>query len=173
MAKCGYLTKSGLSLFFCCSAYKGSGDFINKSSADVLRRFHVDAVGLGQILGSALPQSANSSLNTSAALAAWLSSSAAGKLYESTKQYQVLRNRVLWMGGARPFVFLKNPDGNCSPAVEAAQCMMHGTPIPLDPPEHFAWWAELFGGYFQLCRAADPGIDTVHIWNEPNAVRAS
>lgn len=144
-------------------------DFINKSSVEVLRRFHVDAVGLGQVLGSALPQSTNSSLNTSAALAAWFSSSAASRLYESTKQYRILRNRVLWTGGARPFIFLKNPDGNCSPAVEAEECMMHGTPISRDS---FAWWAELFAGYFQLCKSADPGINTVHIWNEPNSVSA-
>ena len=153
-----------------CSAYGGPRDFTNDLGVTVLRRFRVDSVGLGQTLGHVLPQVANTSLNTSAALAAWLSSPAAKELYERTSQYQILKSRVMWKGGARPFIFLKNPDGNCTPAVEAEECLAHGTPISLDSPVHFGWWAELFTGYLQFCLAADPGIDTVHIWNEPNTV---
>lgn len=48
-----------------------------------------------------------------------------------------------------------------------------GTPKAFDnqyDTEGFEWWTTLITGYLKLALEADPNIDTVHIWNEPDQV---
>ncbi len=107
-------------------------------------------------------------------LANWLQSPQAKEQYQKTNEYAVLSSRGIRKGGAVPFIFLKNPDGSCSPDCENRECYpTAGTPLATNassPQERFAWWSTLFVGFFNFCIQADPDINLVHIWNEPNSV---
>ena len=134
---------------------------------------HIDYVGLGNILGNILPQGSSASLNTSQ-LKEWLETDEAQAMFEATAEHELLSGRWLEKAGAKPFIFLKNPDGSCAPHCETLQCLpFGGTPEILNgstPEEKFRWWSELIVGFFNFVMKADPDVDLVHIWNEPNAV---
>ena len=160
-----------LSIVHLYSAYGGNSDFATPGGSEFLRNQYVDTIGLGQSFPLALPPGPNVRLSV-AELSEWLNSTEARMQYEQTAEYEVLKSRGIQRGGAKPFIFLKNPDGYCTPNCEAAECYpIAGTPKTLNTTtETFAWWSTLFVGYFNFCIGADPGIDLVHIWNEPNAV---
>lgn len=85
----------------------------------------------------------------------------------------MLKSGNIRAAGAQPFIYLKNPDGWCQPAAEAEHCLPKGgTPSGSTESgvEDFTWWKVLFEGFFNAVRQADPQINVVHIWNEPNAV---
>lgn len=160
-------------MFSLYRAYSSSEDFANEDGQKFLIQHHIDTVGLGNILGDVLPQGSNTSLNT-LQLKKWLESDDAQMMYEATIEYKLLSGRWLEKAGAKPFIFLKNPDGYCTPHCEALQCLpQDGTPEALNgstPEEKFRWWSELFAGFLNFIMKADPEVDLVHIWNEPNAV---
>ena len=128
---------------------------------------------MGQILGDILPQGRHVLLNTTQ-LRKWLESSDAKTQYEATKESKVLAGKWLEKAGAKPFIFLKNPDGFCKPDCEELQCLpAAGTPRALNgstSEERFEWWTTLFAGFIGFVMQADPGVELVHIWNEPNVV---
>lgn len=131
----------------------------------------MDAVGLGQTLGSVLPNGVKLSVK---ALKKWMNSEAAFNMYKESPEYSLLKSHGVRRAGATPFLFLKNPDGVCSPYAEQVNCWSGGTPKPLDlynqSSDLFDWWATLLDGYFNLSKKADPKMDIIHIWNEPDAV---
>ena len=45
--------------------YSSSGDFANEDGQELIMQHHINAVGLGIILGDVLPQGSNMSLDTS------------------------------------------------------------------------------------------------------------
>ena len=143
---------------------------------------------MGQILGDILPQHRHVLLNTTQ-LRKWLESSDAKTQYEATKESKVLAGKWLEKAGAKPFIFLKNPDGFCKPDCEELQCLpAAGTLRALNgstseerfewwvtlngstSEERFEWWVTLFAGFIGFVMQADPGVELVHIWNEPNVV---
>ena len=154
-------------------AYSSSGDFANEDGQNFLMQHHIDTIGLGSILGNVLPQGSNTSLNTFQ-LKKWLESDESRAMYEATTEYKLLSGRWLEKAGAKPFIFLKTVDGSCTPHCEALQCLpQDGTPKALNgatPEEKFRWWSQLFAGFFNFVMKANPKVDLVHIWNEPNAV---
>jgi len=95
-------------------------------------------------------------------------------MYEATTEYKLLSERWLEKAGAKPFIFLKTVDGSCTPHCEALQCLpQDGTPKALNGAtleEKFRWWSQLFAGFLNFVMKANPKVDLVHIWNEPNAV---
>ncbi len=138
-----------------------------------LRQYNIDTIGLAHKLGAVLPQAPNTTLNTSQ-LVSWLQSPQAKEQYQKLNEFAVLSSRGIRKGGAVPFIFLKNPDGSCSPDCENRECYPNaGTPLAMNassPQERFSWWSTLFVGFFNFCIQADPDINLVHIWNEPNSV---
>ena len=115
-----------------CSAYDSSGDFATANGQEFLLQNHIDTVGLGDILGYVLPHGSNVSLNTSE-LQMWLKSGAALAMYKTSNEYKLLSERWLEKAGVKPFIFLKNPDGSCTPHCEAEQCLpTAGTPKALN-----------------------------------------
>ena len=156
------------------SAYNNILDFTSKEAVEFLKQHNVDFVGLGKIVGRVLPSS-KSALNTTM-LRQWFESGEAWNLYQTTEEYKVLQSRGIHTAGAKPFIYLKNPDGSCFPYAEQLNCYSSGTPVALNGStveERFLWWSTLFSGYFNCCKRIDPSIDYVHIWNEPNVVGCS
>ena len=138
-----------------------------------LQRHNIDTVGLSQTLGHILPSEQNTNLSLSG-LQYWLMSGSAHQLYQQTSEYLSLKNKLIRKAGARPFLFLQNPDGECAPACQQSYCWNKGgTPRAFKQGEShtFGWWALLFAGYLDLALKADPSLDLVHIWNEPDRVR--
>ena len=152
-------------------AFDGADDFSTEKGIAFLRRHNVNVLGLGQTLGSVLPNRVKLSVE---ALRKWMNSQAAFDMYKKSPEYLVLKSRGVRKAGATPFLFLKNADGVCSPYAEQVNCWSWGTPKPLDfcnqTSDVFDWWATLLDGYFNLSKKADPGLDIVHIWNEPDSV---
>ena len=145
------------------------------SRKQCLRHHNVDTVGLSQTLGHILPPEEDTNLSVSE-LQYWLMSGSAYDLYKQTSEYLSLKHRLITKAGARPFLFLRNPDGVCTPACQQNYCWEKGgTPRELGRGESFSnnafsWWALLTTGYLNLALQADPSLKLVHIWNEPDLV---
>ena len=139
------------------------------------KQLHVDTVGLSQTLGDILPDSLPDL--TVSGLQYWLMSGRAFQLYQQSSQYFYLNSRLAQQAGARPLLFLRNPDGWCEPPCQQAYCWMRGGTPRVHSQWHdnyrnhmFDWWALLFAGNLDLALKADPSLRMVHIWNEPDIV---
>lgn len=107
------------------------------------------------------------------ALVQWFGEGSALRRYMQTEDYPALVSRGIRRAGARPFLFVRNVDGSCSPYCQTANCWSNGgTPKSSGDWEGFRWWSALVEGYLGLALEADPDIDTVHLWNEPDSVSA-
>ena len=121
---------------------------------------------MGTTINTVLPQSGGDM--DVATLVQWFSNSGALRRYLQTEDYPTLVSRGIRRAGARPFLFV---DGACSPYCQRANCWNNGgTPKYSNGRGSFQWWSVLINGYLSLALDADPDIDMVHLWNEPDSV---
>lgn len=125
-------------------------------------------------LNSILPTSPYTGHSLSS-LKEWFKSGYAYSKFKRTSDYYALRSRGIRKSGARPFLFIRNIPGTCRPYCQKVNCFSEaGTPkasTNSNQKNDFSWWATLITGYLELALKADPDIDTVHIWDEPDTVR--
>lgn len=162
-------------IFVLFSAYSDSSDFATSSGSRFLSKHNIDTVGIGSTtLNLILPTNQYSGHSISS-LQKWFSSGYAYHKYRKTPDYYALRSRKIRKGGARPFLFLRNIMGTCDPYCQRVNCLSKGgTPKSSNggsnSGNNFSWWSTLITGYLKLALKADPDINTVHIWNEPDTV---
>ena len=149
-------------------------DFSTTEGIKFLSKHNIDTVGFGATLSTVLP-TGEYSLSLSS-LKDWFSNGNAKSMYKKTGDYYALRTRGIRKGGARPFLFIRNPLGYCNPYCQKINCWNRGgTPKfkTSDNIANFQWWIALITGYLNLALSMDPGIDIMHIWNEPDYVRCT
>ena len=132
---------------------------------EYLKHWNIDFIGFATALGAILPSSKNKVLSLNE-LKQWISSAEARKLFEATATYSVLKSRGITKAGSQQLLFLR--DKNCAPYCASVECYKYFTPKSLNG--NFEWWATLFTGYYRFCTEADPNVNLLHIWNEPNNV---
>ena len=117
------ITSFSLSLC-CCRSSLQSDAQSTEQWVRLLGNHHVDTVGLSQTLGQILPSSLPD-LSVSG-LQYWLMSGRAYEQYAQTSEYFALKSRQAQKAGARPMLFLRNPDGWCEPMCQQAYCWKRG-----------------------------------------------
>lgn len=146
-------------------------DFASEEGIHFLSDHNIDTVGFGTTLSTLLPTGEYSM--TTSTLQEWFSSGSAYKRYKRTGDFLTLKARGIRKAGALPFLFIRNPLEGCTPFCEKENCWNRGgTPKSNSNNDQrmFQWWTTLITGYLSLALKADPNIDIIHIWNEPDSV---
>lgn len=143
-------------------------DFSSAEGTKFLSDHNVDTVGFGATLSKLLP-TGKYSLSVSS-LKDWLTQGNAYSLYKKTGDYFALRSRGIRKGGSKPFLFVRNPLGYCNPYCQKVNCWNNGGTPKIKGSSSAQWWRTLITGYINISLKADPNLDIIHIWNEPDYV---
>ena len=152
------------------SAYRDSSDFSTPVGSQYLSDHNIDTVGVGSTtLDSILPTSQYTG-HTLSSLELWFKSGYAYSKFKKTSDYYALSSGGIRKSGGHPFLLIRNIPGVCSPYCQKMNCFSEAGTPKTNANSNFSWWSTLITGYLKLALKADPNIDTVHIWNEPDTV---